>query len=151
MTDADVLSDLDAAFAACKRPEHFTDYRHCCECAEHDDTLRARDRENRRLEDVGNPGRDPLCFTSAEGLLYDLPARARPTRDLDWYAVQLHFHLTYNGSENRILRAASPGQRRAVVRLLDRLVATRAESCDTWSCRADLVAAAELWRERTSD
>jgi len=154
MTDADVLSDLNAAFAACGRPEHFTDYRHCCECPEHDDTLRARDRESLRLEDVGNPGWDPLCFTSAEGLLYYLPALGRlaleePTRDLDWYAVQLHFHLTYSGSENRILRAASPGQRLAVVRLLEHIVVTRAALCDTWSCRADLLAAAELWQDST--
>jgi hypothetical protein len=62
MTDAEVLSALGVAFAGCERPEHFTDFQHCCECAEHDELLRSRDLDTLRVEDVGNPGWDPLCF-----------------------------------------------------------------------------------------
>jgi hypothetical protein len=151
MTDAEVLSELGVAFAACARPEHFTDFQHCCECAEHDELLRSRDRQSLRIEDVGNPGWDPLCFTSTEGLLYYLPTLGRlaldePTLDLDWYVPQLHFHLTYKDAENRILRAATLAQRRAVVQLLRHIIETRGELCDKWSCREDLLAAAELWQ-----
>lgn len=154
MTDTEVLSQLNAAFGDCARPEHFTDFKHCCECAEHDELLRSRDLHSLRVQDIGNPGWDPLCYTSAEGLLYYLPALGRlaldePTRDLDWYGPQLHFHLTYDGAENRILKAASPRQRRAVAQLLRHIVATRAELCDEWSCREDLLAAAELWEGAT--
>lgn len=150
MTDMEVLFELGAAFAACERPDHFTDFQHCCECAEHDELLRSRHLESLRIEDVGNPGWDPLCFTSAEGLLYYLPALGRlaldePTKDSDWYVPQLHFHLTYEGAENRILRAATPAQRRAVVRLLRHIVETLTELSEKWSCRDDLLAAAELW------
>jgi hypothetical protein len=150
MTDAEVLARLDAAFAGCERPEHFTDFRHCCECAEHDELLRSRDRGTLRLEDVGNPGWDPLCFTSAEGLLYFLPALARlalkaPAGDADWYVPQLHFHLTYEGERNRIRVAASPAQRRAVVALLAHILETRAALCNEWSCRDELVSAIALW------
>lgn len=150
MTDREVLSDLGAAFAACERPEHFTDFQHCCECAEHDELLRSRDLQSLRVEDVGNPGWDPLCFTSAEGLLYYLPALGRlaldeATEAFDWYVPQLHFHLTYEGGKNRILRAATPAQRGAVVRLLRHILETRAELCEKWSCREGLLAAAELW------
>jgi hypothetical protein len=150
MTDTDVLAELNAAFAGCKRPDHFTNFRHCCECAEHDELLRSRDRETLGIEDVGNPGWDPLCFTSAECLLYFLPALGRlaleqPADNLNWYGPQLHFHLTYADTSNRILGAASPEQRRAVAHLLTHIVETRAALCETWSCREDLLAAAELW------
>lgn len=150
MTDADLLSEVTAVFGRCERPEHFTDFRHCCECAEHDQLLRSRDVMSLRIEDVGNPGWDPLCFTSAEGLLYYFPAMARlalddPHPTLGWYAFQLHFHLTYDHADNRMLRAAAPDQRRAVVGLLRHLVASRPALCDEWDCREELLAAAELW------
>jgi hypothetical protein len=150
MTDAEVLSMLSAEFGQCKRPEHFTNFKHCCECAEHDELLRSRDRDTLRIADVGNAGWDPLCFTSAEGLLYYLPALARialdgPTEKADWYAPQLHFHLTYQDEKNRILVASSPGQRRAVARLLRHIAETRAALCEQWDCREDLLLAAELW------
>jgi hypothetical protein len=76
VTDAQDLLELSDAFASCARPQHFTNFRHCCECAEHDELLRWRDRDTLRVEDVGNP-------------VWDL--------------------------------------------------------CETWSCREDLLAAAELW------
>jgi hypothetical protein len=150
MTDEQVLLELSHAFAGCTRPEHFTNFRHCCEYAEHDELLRSRDRDTLQVEDVGNPGWDPLCFTSADGLLYYLPALGRlalaePADYLNWYVPQLHFHLTYEDAKNRILVAASPVQRWAVVHLLRHIIATRAALCETWSCREDLVAAAELW------
>src|ERR687888_2561810 len=61
------------------KPAHFTNYRHCCECAEHDAVLTASDVNSIGLEQLGNPGWDPLCFTSAEGLLYYMPALIRLT------------------------------------------------------------------------
>ena len=150
MTDAEVLSVLAVAFAGCERPEHFTNFQHCCECAEHDELLRSRDLDTLRIEDVGNPGWDPLCFTSADGLLYYLPALGRlalteTTDTVDWYGPQLHFHLTYDGTKNRIFVAASLEQRRAVVQLLRHILDSRGELCERCSCRDDLVAAAELW------
>src|SRR4030095_7043061 len=63
------------------KPEHFTNYRHCCECAEHDETLLAYDVNTIGVEQLGNPGWDPLCFATAEGLLYYLPALIRLTID----------------------------------------------------------------------
>ena len=152
MTDAEILAAVTAAFADCKRPEHFTDFRHCCECAEHDALLQVRDRDTLRIEDVGNPGWDPLCFTSAEGLLYYLPALGRlaldaPDESSGWYVPQLHFHLTYDEAKNRILLATSAEQRRTIVRLLRHIVDTRAALCDDYDCRDDLLAAIALWEK----
>jgi hypothetical protein len=42
------------------KPAHFTNYRHCCECAEHDATLVAYDVNTIGVEQLGNPGWDPL-------------------------------------------------------------------------------------------
>lgn len=150
MTDARILGDVQAAFAGCERPEHFTDFRHCCECAEHDELLRSRDRDTLQLEDVGNPGWDPLCFTSAAGLLYLMPAMGRlaldtPSPERGWYAPQLHFHLTYDGEANRILVASSMEQRRAVAGLLRHILESRAALCDDYDCREDLLQAIALW------
>src|SRR5690242_13994900 len=99
-SDDDILEVVRQAFAVCPRPEHFTDFTHCEECREHDDLLRSRDVDSLRGEDVGNPGWDPLCFTSAEGFAYFFPALARLALDSagpdrDWYGPQLLFHLTY--------------------------------------------------------
>lgn len=66
-TDGDILTGIDAAFCGIGRPEHFTNFTHCEECAEHDELLRMRDRETLCLEDVGNPGWDPICFCSSSG------------------------------------------------------------------------------------
>jgi hypothetical protein len=51
------------------KPAHFTNYRHCCECAEHDATLLAHDVHSISFQQLGNPGWDPLCFTSVKGIL----------------------------------------------------------------------------------
>ena len=86
----------------------------------------------------------------AEGLLYYLPALGRlsldePTGMMDWYAPQLHFHLTHEDGKNRILVAASPDQRWAVAQLLRHIVETRAELYERWACREEILVAAELW------
>jgi hypothetical protein len=61
------------------KPVLFTNYRHCCECAEHDETLLTADIDSIDLQQLGNPGWDPLCFTSAESLLSYMPALIRLT------------------------------------------------------------------------
>lgn len=150
MTDDEILAALNAAFASCDRPEHFTDFRHCCECAEHDEVLRARNRDTLSVDDVGNPGWDPLCFASAEGLLYYMPALGRLALDTaveksNWYVPQLIFHLTYAAAGNRILAASSTAQRRAVVDLLRHIGQTRAALCEEYESRDELLAAIALW------
>ena len=76
-SDAQVLETIQQAFASSPRPRHFTNYTHCSECAEHDEVLRSRDVQTLRIEDVGNPGWDPICFISPEGFAYYVPALAR--------------------------------------------------------------------------
>jgi hypothetical protein len=98
MTDTEALGILDAAFGPCPRPEHFTNDKHCEECAEHDELLRNRDRDTLTVADVGNPSWDPICFISGEGFNYYFPTLARlaladPADGHGWYFEQLLFHL----------------------------------------------------------
>lgn len=57
------------------RPEHFTDRNHCCECADHDDLLRSRNIDSLTIDDLGNPGWDPICFVTDKAFFYYFPAR----------------------------------------------------------------------------
>lgn len=140
------------AFGGVERPEHFTDFTHCCECAEHDELLRSRDCQSLRLEDVGNPGWDPLCFCSAQGIAYFFPALVRLALDDDdggsaWYGEQLHFHLSYDGSDNRLLRYCSPAQRSAVAGLLVHLLATREKRIVDYGMEDDFRNCLALWSD----
>jgi len=150
--DADVLAEIDAAFGAVPKPEHFTDFEHCEECSEHDETLRSHDRESLEVSHVGNAGWDPLCFCSPIGLAYYLPTLARfalaePTYNYGWYGDQFLFHVIYAGEENRLLRFCSPEQRRAIAALLVHIVETRATESYVISSQDELLRAHELWQQ----
>jgi hypothetical protein len=151
-SDSEILEAVRAAFGGCPRPEHFTDYRHCEECREHDDLLRSRDPESLRIGDVDNPGWDPLCYISPEGFAYYMPALARlaldgSDADPGWYGPQLAFHLTYEGEDNRHRQSFSPPQRRAVAGLLAHLLETRVELAEENFCADELTQAIGLWSE----
>lgn len=150
--DSAILALIDAEFSAVPRPEHFTDFTHCCECAEHDEALRSRDCASLRIEDVGNPGWDPLCFCSAEGIAYFFPALARlalaePAGAYGWYGEQLLFHLYDSFRENRFYQYCTPSQRTAVAGFLAHVIATRAALIDDHAVADEFLRCHELWRE----
>jgi hypothetical protein len=154
-SDTQILQTVQQAFAKCRCPEHFTNHTHCEECAEHDEVLRSRDIHTLRVEDVGNPGWDPFCFTSPEGFAYYLPALARLTlaeqvESHDWYGVQLLFNLCNDGRRNERILACTPEQRRSVVALLRHIAETRAELADSYCCSDDLLLALEYWSDESN-
>ena len=154
-TDADVLAQVDAAFGHVGKPSHFTNYQHCEECAEHDQTLREHDRDTLGLDQLGNPGWDPLCFCTPEGKAYYFPTLARlslrpPRSQYDWYGEQLLFHLYSGGAENDFLKYCSSEQRAAVVALLGHWVATRSQQLISESSADELLRAHELWSQRSA-
>lgn len=89
------LCAIKTAFVDAKKPEHFTDFTHCCECMEHDDTLRSHSRESISLHELGNPGWDPICFINLEGFTYYFPALAELAMGQGdaYYLDQFVFHL----------------------------------------------------------
>ncbi len=151
-SDTDILRKVQQAFLGCRRPEHFTDHTHCEECAEYDELLRSRDIHSLRMEDVGIPAWDPICFATSEGFNYYFPALARLSLDEPdavhgWYGTVLLFHLIGDGRRNRRFLACTHEQQRAVVHLLQHLVETRAAIANEHGSTDDLLQAHEIWSD----
>jgi hypothetical protein len=123
---------------------------HCCECAEHDDTLVTADVDSIGLEQLGNPGWDPLCFASVEGLVYYMPALIRLTLETmdtlqERYLDQLLFHLMRDGKDNDLVRACSKEQRAYVVEFLTHLIEQYSVEIDQYSYAGDMLKVYEIW------
>jgi hypothetical protein len=132
------------------QPGHFTNYRHCCECAEHDATLLAHDVDSIGLEQLGNPGWDPMCFALVGGFLYYLPALIRLTLETmekpqERYLDQFLFHLMRDGKDNDLVRACSPEQRAFVAEFLAYLIAQYSVELDGCTYADNLLKAYEIW------
>jgi hypothetical protein len=76
-----LLDEVKSAFGSSPRPDHFTNYTHCDECRDHDNTLRSHTPDSIGLAELGNPGWNPICFATIEGYLYYVPALARLALD----------------------------------------------------------------------
>jgi hypothetical protein len=132
------------------KPEHFTNYRHCCECAEHDETLLAYDVNTIGIEQLGNPGWDPLCFASPEGFLYYLPALIRITLETmdkpqERYLDQFLFHLMRDGKDHDLVRACSVEQRVFVAEFLAYLIDQYSAELDECTYSDDMLKAYDIW------
>lgn len=138
------------------KPDHFTNYWHCCECAEHDQLLLSFDVDSIGLEQLGNPGWDPICFCSPEGLIYYLPALIRITVDTiddpsQSYLDQLLFHLIKDGPGNSFVTACNEEQRRFIAAFLEYLIAEHAEQIASLVFGTDdALRAHEIWSQPLS-
>ncbi len=145
----DILQEAMALFGNVPRPEHFTNYTHCCECAEHDETLRRESIETLSYDCV-SPGWDPLCFISPEGFQYYFPALVRLALEgtgEDYFIDQLIFHLELDGKKNSRYLQFTPDQRDFVLRLLHYLVETRADEIEDNFDSDALFRTIEIWNE----
>jgi hypothetical protein len=144
------LEESKVLFAV-PRPEHFTHYQHCEECFEHDQTLLNATIDGIGMEELGNPGWDPMCFVEPDGFIYYFPALVRLCLESseEWsYIGQFLFHLNYDGPQNRYVLAFSEAQRDFVARFLDHLLETRAELITLYGEDDDLFTAIRIWSER---
>ena len=154
--DQAVLEQIDFAFSGTQKPDHFTDYTHCDECADHDEVLLKRTRETLQRKDLGNAGWDPISFCSAEGIAYLFPALARFSlipdvwSDKDWYADQLLSHLSYQGPDNQFLFWCDEGKRTAVYSLLKHLLESRPVLILDSMCEKELKIATSTWQTLNS-
>ena len=145
----EILQEATLLFENVPRPEHFTDHTHCCECAEHDETLRRESIETLSYENL-RPGWDPLCFISPEGFQYYFPALVRLTLEgtgENYFIDQLVFHLELDGKRNSRYLQFTPEQRNFVVRLLNYLVETRAGEIEENFDTDALFRTIEIWDE----
>lgn len=103
---------IDSAFATAARPEHFTQYEHCCECADEDAFFQGHTPET--LAELLYPETIGLAFLTKDAFDYFLPALVRMMpRSFPYYSVgDVLFHV-----ENR-LDSFSPPQLAAIRDLL---------------------------------
>ena len=145
------LNEAKHRFAV-ERPPHFTDFEHCSECAEHDQTLLGSTIDTIGLSELGNPGWDPMCFCSAEGIEYYFPALVRLSLDTassaDFYFEQLLFHLEYGGAENRSLEHCSDSQREFVARFIEHMISTYPDEIEENMCTQEALNVYGLWKVR---
>jgi hypothetical protein len=141
------LEESKALFAT-PRPEHFTNYLHCEECLEHDQTLLNSTIDDIGMEELGNPGWDPMCFVEPAGFIYYFPALVRLCLESteEWsYIGQFLFRLIYDGPQNEYVLAFNDAQRDFVVRFLNYLLETRAELIMLYGEDDDLFTALRIW------
>lgn len=136
---------------AVSKPRHFTDFEHCPECREHDETLLGSSIDQIGIDELGNPGWDPMCFCSAEGIEYYFPALVRLSLataiEEHFYFGQLLFHLEYGGKENRFLQHCSVPQRRFIARFIEHMIATYPGEIEENMCATEALNTYELWTD----
>lgn len=146
---ADWVNDAKKIFSVGK-PDHFTDFQHCSECAEHDETLLGNSIDQIGLEQLGNPGWDPMCFCSAEGIESYFPALVRlsleTTEKNEFYFEQLLFHLEYGGEDNRFLQHCSQIQKEFVASFLEYMIDSYPAEIEDNMCTDDALRTYELWK-----
>ncbi|WP_266156908.1 hypothetical protein [Dyella silvatica] len=150
VTQSAAIAAIDLAFGSCPKPDHFTNYTHCQECAEHDELLRSRTRETLVIQDVGNPGWEPLCFSSPEGIAFYMPSLARlafaePTYGYGWYGDQLLFHLYSGGLHNTLYQYCNAEQRAAIAVLIGAMLESNFANIESTSSGDEFLRAHEIW------
>jgi hypothetical protein len=145
-----LIEEATAIFGKVARPEHFTDYTHCFECAEHDDILSAHAPDTITREALGHAGWDPMTFATDTGFRYYLPALIRMalTQEGDSYYIdQFLSQLIRDGPRNSRWQACTAEERAVVVNALHVLLEDRAAEIEI-CCDADrLIEAIEIWSD----
>ena len=152
-SDADILQTIKRAFAGCRRPEHFTDY---ITARSVPSMMRSYVHAtlHAQIEDVGNPGWDPICFTSPEGFAYYFQhshVSLLPSQTTRTAGTALSCFCICSPTDARIigLLACTPEQRLAIVQFLRHLAETRAALADSYCSTADLFQALEIWSDES--
>jgi len=133
---------------ATDKPEHFTNYAHCEECAEHDQTLKEADIDHIGLDELGNPGWDPLCFCSAEGKKYYMPALIRlsiETINDQFYFGELLFHLEGDGENNKLFLSCTKEQRLMIASFIDHMIAQYPDEIDAYGYTDEALKVHQIW------
>jgi len=143
------IETAKALFRA-EKPEHFTNYRHCDECQEHDETLRGTAIDTIGLAELGSPSWDPLCFCSAEGKKYFMPALVRlslETVDDAFYFSQFLFHLEADGVDHALVKSCTGEQRAFIAAFLRHMMENHAGTIDRQRCSDDVLRTYEIWAD----
>ena len=144
-----LIAEAFDTFATVSRPAHFTDFEHCEECKEHDDTLRAYNPSSITRQALGTMGWDPITFTSDEGFRYYLPGLIRVvlTESGDnSYVEQFLWHMT-GSSEYQRVGLFSKEEKVVVARVLEFLLEHRTSELQQECLDDEILTAIEHWTQ----
>ncbi len=145
----ELIDQAVSIFSVVQRPEHFTDYQHCCECQEHDDTLNAFYPDTITRDALGTMGWDPITFATDQGFRYYLPGLIRivlSEQGNNNYYEQFLWHIVGGGDYQRI-NACSESERGIVVKTLNFLLENREKEIEQECLEDDLLTAIEKWSD----
>ena len=143
----DWISEAKRVFLA-EKPEHFTNYQHCEECMEHDETLLNSTIDTIGLEELGNPGWDPICFCSAEGVKYYMPSFIRlslTSMDNEFYLEQFLFHLESNGKDNDLYQSCNEEQRQFILKFIEYVIINHTTMLEHNCCENGALTVQAIW------
>lgn len=152
MTDEQFINFINGLFVKVARPEHFTNFTHCSECLEHDETLQAYTVETLPLEPMNHSGWDPICFINSEGFQYYFPALVRlalttpVTEQEDSYIPQLLFHLSSLNKPVQHFSLFTQEQKEAVLALLHHIHERHQETIVLYGDEDTLETAINQWK-----
>jgi len=150
MFDRQFIDEATEVFGKVARPEHFTDFTHCSECAEHDGTLSAHTPDTITREALGHPGWDPMTFATDTGFRYFLPALIRMalTGTSDGYYIdQFLSQVIRDGPRNTRWCACTVEERAVVRKALNWLQEERTEEIDNCFDADRLMQAIDIWSD----
>lgn len=145
-----LINKAAKVFGKVPRPEHFTDYTHCCECAEHDDTLRGYTPDTITREALGHAGWDPMTFATDTAFRYYLPALIRMAltkQGDDYYIDQFLSQVIRDGPRNSRWVACTREERAVVLKALHTFLEERTEDVDNWLDADRLMQAIDIWSD----
>jgi hypothetical protein len=154
MNKSELIDLVTDAFKNAPRPEHFTDYLHCEECAAHDPLFRSRDQQSLTLEDIEFCGYFPVTQLTPEGFRYYLPSLIQLAlrKEGDWFLHELATFQLATCSEllPSRLKILSPHAEAAVLQFL--LYVKEMPLADDWPTddRRGLDETIAFWRNLTS-
>ena len=123
MRRSKLISDAKQAFRHFGRPDVFIRGTCCCEeCVEHEGDMQIFKPDDLPLEQLNNPGWDPICFASNEAFGYFMPGLIKLLLNhTDEYIQQFIFHV----EQPDRLSAFTLEQAHALILVLDFLVLHR--------------------------
>lgn len=149
------IKNLYKEFSVYKRPEHFTDYKHCDECEEHDNTMRSATLKTLSSEHLGCVGWAPFSFLTEEGFAYYMPkiielaANGELNIHGEPFVIQVILQLLPTNNHDRFSRY-STSQCKAVYEALCLTSAVQHEAINNYCYDSDMEKALEYWKSRST-
>jgi len=147
MTKDQIIDEAFTVFSSITRPDNFTNFQHCAECKEHNETLLAYEPRSITRKALGTMGWDPITFTSDHGFKYFLPGLIRVVLTESGnnnYYEQFLWHTIGEGNYDRI-KTFTNEERKVVLKALQFLLDNKAEEIEFECLEEDILNAIEKW------